>query len=926
MQFREVLALRGPNIWANSPTMEAWVDLGELKDRASNTIPGFNDRLMSWLPTMIEHECSEGHRGGFFERLREGTYPAHILEHVTLELQTRCGVEIGFGRARESSEEGVYKVVFKYREETLARECLAAARELILAAMDDRPFDVKGTLDRLRDVAERYLLGPSTNAIVQAARERGIPVYRLARNSLVQFGYGVRQRRIQAADTDRTSAIAESIAQDKELTRKLLRAAGVPTPHGRPAVDAEDAWAAAQEIGLPVVVKPQDGNQGRGVATNLTSRAQVLAAYEAARKESEDVVVEKHAYGHDYRLLVVGEKLVAASRREPAHVVGDGTRTINQLIEIANTDPRRGEHHANVLSKIKIDAVALGVLADQGFTPESVPPAGQTVLIRRNANLSTGGTAIDVTDRVHPAVAARAVDAAKMIGLDIAGIDVVAQDISTPLEEQGGVIVEVNATPGLRMHLAPSAGLPRPVGQAIIDMMFAPGENGRIPIVAVSGVNGKTTVTRFIAHLLRGTGRRVGLTCSDGTYVEDRRTDPEDCSNPMTARNVLLNPNVEAAVFEAAGRGILRAGLGFDQCDVAVVTNIGRGDHLGLSDIHTPEDLVKVKRTIVDVTTRGTGTAVLNAADPLVAGMALAARGSVLFFARDGSHPVIVQHRNSGGRALFVRDHLLIRAEGAREEPLLSLDRIPLTFGGRVRFGVENALAALAAAWALGVPTETLVARAETFTPDMSKVPGRFNVLEIKGATVVIDNAHNGDALQALIEALGLFPHACRRVVFSTTGDRRDGDMVAMGRQLGDAFDHVILYEDASTRARGRAEGEIIRLFRQGLASGSRVRQTEEVAGAVKALEHALNAAQPGDLVVLQTHVVDETVEFVRRYVNALAAPSQAAEVEAIAAALAVHGSLQEELKVPTKPSKPHPPADVCAGVLAEAPIGSKAS
>ncbi len=534
MEFRKVLALRGPNIWTNDPVLEVWVDLKDL-DRPSTDFPGFNDRLMQWLPTMIEHRCSVGERGGFFQRLRDGTYPGHILEHVTLELQSLVGREVGFGRARETSEPGVYRVVIAYRDERLARECLNAGRELVLAAIHDRPFDIAAQLQRLRRFAQDVCLGPSTSSIVDAAAARGIPAWRMNAESMVQLGYGAKQRRIRAAETDRTGSIAEAIAQDKELTRTLLKAVGVPVPEGQPVADANEAWEAACEIGVPVVVKPRDGNQGKGVATNLSTREQVVAAYQAALAESKHVVVEKFASGHDYRLLVVGNKVIAAARREPAQVQGDGAHTVRELVEVANLDPRRGEDHATALSKIKLDAVALGVLADQGYTAESVPAAGGSVLIRRNGNLSTGGTAIDVTERVHPQVAARAVDAAQIIGLDIAGVDVVATDISVPLEEQAGVVVEVNASPGLRMHLQPSVGVPRRVGEAIVGTLFPDGDDGRIPVAAVTGTNGKTTTTRFIAHILRGTNLRVGMTCTDGIYIDGRRINTGDCAGPRSA-------------------------------------------------------------------------------------------------------------------------------------------------------------------------------------------------------------------------------------------------------------------------------------------------------------------------------------------------------------------------------------------------------
>jgi cyanophycin synthetase len=918
MEYRKVLALRGPNIWANYPVIEAWLDLGELKDSPSNEIPGFNERLMNWLPTMIEHRCSIGERGGFFQRLRMGTYPAHIIEHITLELQTLAGTPVGFGKARETSEEGVYRIIFRYVEENLGRECLKVATDLFLAAVYNKPFDVPGEISRLRDLAQQLCLGPSTNSMVEVAKSRGIPVRRLNTDSLVQLGYGHKQRRIQAAETDRTSAIAESIAQDKELTRVLLQSVGVPTPEGRPVTSAEDAWEAACDLGLPVVVKPQDGNQGRGVAANLTTREQVMAAYIAAREESKWILVEKFAPGQDYRVLVISGKVVAAARREPAHVVGDGNRTIAQLVDIVNLDPRRGEHHATVLSKIKLDAVSLAVLAEQGYAPDSVPPAGTVVLIRRNANLSTGGTAIDVTEYVHPEVAARAIDAARVIGLDIAGIDVIAKDISRPLEEQGGVIVEVNAAPGLRMHLQPSAGVSRPVGEAIIDMLYPNGDDGRIPLVAVSGVNGKTTTTRFIAHILKGTGKTVGMTCTDGIYVGERRIDNGDCSGPKSARCVLMTPTVEAAVFETARGGILREGLAFDYCDVAVVTNIGDGDHLGISEVNNIEDLAKVKRCIVDVVSPK-GYAVLNAADPLVVEMAPKCPGNVLFFAMDGNNQVIVRHRGVGGRAVFVRDGQIIFAEGSHEETLMPVNAVPLTVGGKISFHVENTLSSVAAAWCLGIPLDIIRSRASTIAADMGKVPGRFNILDIDGATVIVDYGHNVHSLTAVLEVVEKFPQKHRMAVYSTAGDRRDCDMIRQGELLGAAFDRVILYEDHYLR--GRAKGEIMGLFRKGVETGSRAKEIIEITGAVKAAETALNMVQPGELLLLQADKIDETMDWIRQYISTMVEQKAAAEElidEAVAAPVSTPDTAAASKEKLT-------PSEVGAAVLAESSAAAKA-
>ena len=866
MQIQKVFKFRGPNVWANFPVLEVWVDLEELKDTSSEMIAGFNDRLMAWLPSMIEHRCSEGVRGGFFERLRRGTWMGHILEHVTLELQSLAGNEVGFGRARESSVEGVYKVAIEYKDENVALAALNTAFNLLQAAIHGKPFDVNAEVAKLRELAHEVCLGPSTAAIVAAAKERDIPCIRMNTDSLVQLGYGARQRRICAAETDRTSAIAESIASDKHLTRTLLKAAGVPVPEGRPVTDIEDAWRAAEELGGPVVVKPLDGNHGRGVATNLTTREQVVAAYEVAINEGSKVVVERYITGDDYRLLVVGNKLVAAAHREPAHVIGDGGSTICQLIDEVNRDPRRSDGHGTVLSFLKLDPTALAVVAEQGFTPKSIPPAGTKVLIRRNANLSTGGTATDVTDLVHPENARRAVDAARMVGLDIAGVDIIARDISRPLREQSGAVIEINAGPGLRMHLSPSKGTPKPVGREIVDMMFPETHNGRIPIVAVTGVNGKTTTTRLLAHIVASTGKKVGMACTDGVYFAGERIDEGDCSGPQSARSILMNPQVEVAVLETARGGILREGLGFDKCDIAVVTNIGEGDHLGQGDIQTPQQLAKVKRCIVEAM-GPTGSAVLNAEDPLVVEMADKCPGKSVFFAHSGTHPIIVKRRNEGARVAFVRDNAVCLAEGEYEFTLLTLDRIPLTFGGRISFQVENVLAAAAACWALGLPAEQIRLGLESFSAQMDKVPARFNVFEIAGATVIVDYGHNPSSLSAILTAIEAFPAQLRTAVYSVAGDRRDCDIIRQGELLGGAFDRVLLYEDHYLR--GRQQGEIIGLLRAGLGGAAgRVKEMHAFNTWTSAADAALRLVRPGELLLVQADVVDQAVSYLRAFLS----------------------------------------------------------
>jgi cyanophycin synthetase len=870
MQLRKVLALRGPNLWANFPVLEAWVDLQELDEVYSHQIPGFNDRLMAWLPTMIEHRCGLGHRGGFFERLRTGTLQGHVLEHVTLELQCLAGTLVGFGKARGTSEPGLYKVVIRYREEELGRACLAIAWRLLEAAREDRPFDIAAEVQALRALADRVCLGPGTRAIVAAAEARGIPVRRMSTdNSLVVLGHGARQRRILTAETDRTGAIAAAIASDKQLTRALLRGAGVPAPDGRPVESAEDAWQAAREIGTPVVVKPRDANHGRGVLTNLTTREQVEAAYHTALKEEGGVLVERYIPGDEHRLLVVGGRFVAAYRGEPPQVVGDGVRTIAQLVTVLNDDPRRGDDWSSPLNFIKLDDVPRLVLADQGYTPESIPPAGVRVRVDRKADLC-----YDVTDAVHPDVAARAVDAARVVGLDVAGIDVVASDIARPLEDQGGAIVEVNAGPALGTHLEPSEGRPRPVGEAIVEALFPGGADGRIPLAAVTGTNGKTTTTRLIAHIASDGGRTtVGMTCTDGIYLGERRIEAGDCSGPKSAKAVLLNPAVEVAVLEVARGGILREGLGFDRCAVGVVTNVGEGDHLGLAGIGTVEQMAQVKQTVVDVVLP-TGYAVLNADDPLVAAMAERCRGGVIYFARDASHPVLAAHLAAGRRGVFVQDGAIWAVEGGRRERLIELSQVPLTHGGRIGFHVENALAATAASWGLGLSFEAIRRGLRTFGGDVEHSPGRFNVFEVGETTVILDFGHNPSALDALVEALEQFPHEYRSVVFAAVGDRSDEAIVRQARILGDSFDRVYLYEEEALQ-RGRAEGELLRLVCHGLACGSRVGSIpqvpsphastmERLPGELAVTEMALAEQQPGELLVILYDALDASLALVQ--------------------------------------------------------------
>ncbi len=722
IEFLRILPLHGPNIWTYRPALEVWIDIGELEDFPSNIIPGFNERLTGWLPSLVEHRCSYGERGGFLQRLKEGTWPGHIMEHVTLELQNLAGLPGGFGKARETSTRGVYKVVVRARHEQVTRAALYAGRDLVMAAIEDKPFDVDATIEKLRDMVDSLCLGPSTACIVDAADERRIPSIRLSEGNLVQLGHGCKQRRIWTAETDQTSAIAESISRDKDLTKTLLQSCGVAIPEGRIVDSPADAWEAAEDIGLPVVVKPSDANHGRGVFIDLNTQAEVETAYKAALEEGSSVLVERFIRGNEHRLLIVGGKLAAAARGEPIFVVGDGVSTISQLIDVVNMDPRRGDLEEHPLNPVILDRepAARLELERQGLTADSVPPNGKKVLLLRNGNV-----AIDVTDQVHPSVAATAALAARVVGLDIAGVDLVAEDISRPLAEQRAAIVEVNAGPGLLMHLKPSEGTPRPVGQAIVAHLFKPEDTGRIPIVGITGTHGKTTIARLVARIIDLSGKHVGLACGDGLYLGQRLVEKGNRANWGAAHRVLLNRAVEAAVFENGSVSILSEGLAYDRCQVGVVTNIDPADSLPEYYIDNAEQLAtKVKRTQVDVVLPD-GVAVLNAEDPLVADMAGLCDGEVIFFAVDSQAPVMTEHLKQGKRGVFVRNGDVIQATGDKEVRVSTVTAIPITGGGAVGFQIENVLAAVAATWALGITADLIRAGIELFGTEQAEEQGK---------------------------------------------------------------------------------------------------------------------------------------------------------------------------------------------------------
>jgi len=857
MEISRIRALRGPNLWSRHTALQALVRCTP-DECAISHLPGFEARIRARFP-LIGPMRPIGYSGDLAV--------AHALQFAALNLQAQAGCPVSFSTTAPTTEPGLFQVVVEYTEEAVGRRALALAEALCRAAIDDQPFDLDAALAELRELDADERLGPSTGSIVQAAVVRGIPYRRLTRGSLVQFGWGSKQRRIQAAEIDTTSAIAESIAQDKELTKELLLSAGVPVPRGIVTDSLAAGWQAAREVGLPVVTKPYDGNQGKGVTVDISHEDHFAIAFTAAQEVSDHVMVEKFITGHDFRLLVVGDTLVAAARREPPHVIGDGVHTVRELVDIVNSDPRRGTGHATSLTKIRFDEIARARLAVQGYTPDTVLQKGARAVLRNNANLSTGGTATDVTDDVHPDVAAQAIAAAQTVGLDIAGVDVVCEDIGRLLEEQGGGIVEVNAAPGLRMHLDPSYGKGRDVGKVVIDTMFPPGTDGRIPVVAVAGTNGKTTTVRLTAHLIAQSGKRMGMTTTDGVYIEGRRIDTGDCSGPKSAKNVLMHPDVDAAVFETARGGVLREGLGFDHCDVAVVTNVGQGDHLGLNFITTTEELAVVKRVIVQNVRPG-GAAVLNGADPNVVRMAASCPGQVIFFAESPEHPEMITHRAQGKRTIFRDGDAIVCAAGVESERLPLRD-MPLTRNGTIGFQVENAMAAIGAAWALGIDWNSIRLGLATFVSDAATAPGRFNLFDYRGATLIADYGHNPDAIAALVqavEALPAPPAGRRWVVISGAGDRRDEDIIRQTEILGEAFDGAILYQDACQR--GRADGEVLGLLRQGLAHATRTRAVEEIRGEFLAIDTALAKLKPGDVCLILVDQVEAALAHIAKRIE----------------------------------------------------------
>jgi cyanophycin synthetase len=865
---------RGPNYYSYDPSIKLLVDLGSLEFWPSNTIEGFTETLLESLPGVGEHSCSRGHAGGFRERLLEGTWAGHVAEHIAIELQRESGAQVYRGKTRGSGAPGRYNVIYGYWEEQVGLAAGRIAVRLVNHLVQPDPgFDLEDELDGLIRLAERRAFGPSTQAILDEAASRDIPFIRLNEQSLVQLGQGKYQQRIRATMTSMTSALAVDIAQDKKLTNQLLASAGLPVPRSDVVRSADDAVAAAKRIGYPVVTKPLDGNHGRGVGIGIRSDRAVRTGFNRALKQARggEVVVEQMVEGNDYRILVVGGQMVAVAERVPAHVVGDGTHTVRELVDITNADPRRGIGHEKVLTKIRLGEEADRILRAQKRSLDDVPDEGAVVPLAATGNMSTGGSAIDRTWEAHEDNVDIAEEAARVVGLDIAGIDFLAPDITKPVRETGGAIIEVNASPGFRMHTNPTEGDPQYAARPVIDLLFPAGRPSRIPIVAVTGSNGKTTTVRMISHIMKGKGHKVGLTSTDGIYIDERLTQQVDASGPRSALKVLQNPRVDLAVFEVARGGILREGLGYGRNDVAVVLNV-TGDHLGLGEIETMEQLAAVKQVIVEAVPRD-GVAVLNADDPLVAGMRRACSGSVIFFSAQQDNELVERWVRRGGKAVVLEQEpqgelMVIRDGSRRTMPIGHTHLFPATFDGRARMNIQNALAAAAAAHAVGAHLHDIRHGLRTFAPSFFQAPGRMNLVELAGVKVVIDYAHNAAGLRAVGDFVEQMTSAVRdhappgfaswtanlRVaVVATAGDRRDDDMRELGRVAARYFDDIIIREDVNTR--GRERGETAAIVLEGVqaaqAEGARAGNVEIVTDEMTAVRRALDRSRPGDLVLL---------------------------------------------------------------------------
>ncbi|MFO7877161.1 MAG: cyanophycin synthetase [Desulfovermiculus sp.] len=858
MHILEHRALRGPNYYSRYLTMFMRLDIGDLEERPSDQVPGIAERLQKLLPGIYEHRCSVGERGGFLQRVQRGTYAAHMVEHVTIELQNIIGFSVGYGKAVDTNDRGIYVVLYRYRDEACGLAAGCEAVQIVDSLYRGGDVDMGPVIDRLKEVRDANMLGPSTSSIVNAALARDIPYYRLSENtSYIQLGQGVLQQRFQTTVTWKTGIIGHTIADDKDWTKQILKDAGIPVPQGWGCYTFQEAVEAAESVGYPVVTKPLSGNHGRGITTNISNAAELRQGFEAALLHHEAVVVETNIKGEDHRLLVIDGKLVAAARRRPAHVQGDGRSTLKELIDKENEDPRRGVGHENLLTQIHIDDQTMRLVEQAGLTFDSVIPEGEIVWLKTTANISTGGTATDLTDDVHPEVKYAAERMGRLIGLDIIGIDLLAETLTKPLEQQSAGVVEVNAGPGFRMHLSPTHGKGRPVGEAVVDMLFPDGGNGRIPITAITGTNGKTTTTRLTAHMLRQAGRQVGMACTGTIEIDNHIIMRGDYSGPMAAQTVLQEPTVDHAVLEVARGGIMRRGLGFDACDVGVLLNIA-SDHLGEQGIHTLDELARCKTVVVDAV-KHEGFCVLNADDERVMDQGTNwSRGRIIYFTMDPDKAALSEHVAEHGIVFTVKDGWIVMCQGQVEAQVIEVNDVPIAFEGHAPFNIQNAMAAAAVGHALGLSLGDIRMGLATFHPTPGQLPGRTNLIEADGIRCLIDYGHNVPALKALdslVRGLG----TQRRIgVASAPGNRRDEDLMDLGKQLGSMLDALFVCE---SDPRGRQPGQAAELIRGGATQAETACQAEVIMDEYEAVGLAMDQASEGDLLLLLIDDIQGTIQ-----------------------------------------------------------------
>jgi cyanophycin synthetase len=866
MKILKIQALRGPNIWSvyRKKLIQMRLDLEETEQTPTNLIPGFRERIEALIPSLITHRCSESTEGGFFSRIERGTWMGHVIEHIALEIQTLAGMDTGFGRTRETKTPGTYNVVFSYIEENVGIFAAESSVRIAEALIKGEEYDLDADIQKMRQIRERDRLGPSTGSIVEEAVSRDIPWIRLGSNSLVQLGYGINQMRFQATITNKTSHIAVDIACNKEETKRMLEAASIPVAGGGICRTEESLEEIIAKIGYPIVLKPLAGNHGKGASINVMNLEDAKAGLEFAQKYGERVIVEKFITGFDFRVLVIDNKVVAAAQRVPAHVKGNGKDNIQQLIDTENLDPRRGYGHENVLTEISVDRDTTELLAKQDYTLETIPADGEIVYLKSTANLSTGGTSIDVTDMMHPENIFLAERIARVIGLDVCGIDIMAENLTQPLKENGGVILEVNAAPGFRMHLAPSEGLPRNVAAPVIDMLYPPGKPSRIPIFAITGTNGKTTTTRLLAHIVKNNGFKVGFTTSDGIYVQNHMLEKGDTTGPMSAEYILKDPTVEFAVLETARGGILRSGLGFSRCDIGIITNI-QEDHLGLNDIHTLDDLSKVKRVVVR-SIKKDGWAVLNADDAECRKIAKELECNVAYFSMEEDSRFIKELAKEGRITAVYENGYITVKRGEWKIRIEKASHVPLTMGGRAKFMIQNVLAATLASYLWGFKTDDISLSLQTFIPGAAQTPGRMNIFDFRNFKVLIDFAHNPAGYRAVEDYLSNVEATHKIGIIAGVGDRRDEDIRECASIAARMFDHVIIRQEKHLR--GRTDENINGLIMEGFAESGHTVTHEIIAKETEALKHAMNNAPEGSFIVALSDVVTNAIDVVQSYLD----------------------------------------------------------